>query len=78
MSEEELLSYIEPFRDERIWEKKEGQWQKKDTVLKHLSTTDNHLQSIFRSSTCEFTLTPQRETNKQNGYTLLEKGYVLE
>lgn len=78
MSEEELFSYIEPFRDKRIWEKREGQWQKKDDVSKHLSTTDDHLQSIFRSSTCQFTLMPPREISEDKGYTLLEKGYVLE
>lgn len=78
MSEEELFSYIEPLRDKRIWEKREGQWLKKDDVTKHFSKSDSHLKAIFTSSTCEFTLTLPRETSEENGYTLLEKGYVLE
>lgn len=78
MSEDELLSYIEPFRDTRIWERKEGTWLKKDHVDKHTSKADDHLKSIYTSSACHFTLTPSREKTEEKGYTLLEKGYVLE
>lgn len=78
MSEKELFSYIEPFRDTRIWEKRGGTWVKKDDVSHHLSQKDEHIIKIQKSSLCEFITTKHKEKVNDDSYTLLEKGYVLE
>lgn len=71
MSEEELFSYIEPFRDATIL-------AKDNVVKKYPSQEDGYLKTIHTSSTCHFILTPSKEAIQEEGYTLLEKGYVLE
>lgn len=77
ISEEELFENIDKFRDKRIWEKVDGKWQLKDSVLNHPSKEDEHIQAIKTSSTCSFEKTPIKDpTKKENCYTLLEKGYV--
>lgn len=78
MNEKELFSYIEPFRDIRIWRKKGDIWEKQDDISNHPSTKDAHITKIQTSSVCEFIHTMPKESIVENGYTLLEKGYVLE
>lgn len=78
MSEQELFSYINQFRNPLIWEKRENQWIKKDDVSLHPSEEDAHIKTIHSSDSCNFILTKHKEEIPENGYTLLEKGYVAE
>lgn len=65
MDEKEFFSYIEPFKNSL-----------QESFSPSLSADENDLDV---SSSCEFILTSPRDKNaSEDGYTLLEKGYVLE
>lgn len=78
MSEQEFFSYIDPFRDPLIWEKQKNKWVKKDDISLYHEKEDAHIQTIRSSISCDFIRTKHKEEIFEGGYTLLEKGYVLE
>lgn len=78
ISEKELFDAIDKFRDSSIWEKKDNKWVLKDSIKNYPNSEDKHINSIKTSSICKFEQTPLKDTTKkEDGYTLLEKGYVL-
>lgn len=79
ISEKELFSTVNNFRDSRIWEKKDSNWLLKDSIIHHKNNqVDSYLKTIKKSDSCSFILTSTKDSSKkENSYTLLEKGYVL-
>ncbi len=79
MSEEELFTTLDNFRDLRIWEKQNGKWILKDSIINSNNLKeDQHIEDIKQSNNCEFIKTKLRDpSKKEDCYTLLEKGYAL-
>ncbi len=76
ISENELFGHIK--RDNQIWTKKEKNWQINDHILHHRTKSDEYQKLVDKDKNYTFICTPLRDKNiVQDGYTLLEKGFVL-
>ena len=78
ITEEELYSYIDPFRDPNIWQKDDaGQWQLLDSVTNHVNDEGVDAVRLPRTGPSEFILTPSREPNAiEDQYILMGRGYI--
>ncbi|ODS33750.1 MAG: hypothetical protein SCARUB_01107 [Candidatus Scalindua rubra] len=76
--ENELFGFIDRFRDEQIWQRKEnGSWELKDSILNHISDTGVEAVRLPVNETCEFFISPLRdETVSEDNYVLVARGYV--
>lgn len=81
ITQKELFSIIDKFRDDRIWAYKQNMWVLKDEVFNHFNDkkyVDEHMKLIYKSDSCSFLETQSKDASlKEDSYKLLEKGYVL-
>ena len=78
ISEEELFSQLEKFRNPLFWEKSKDKWTLKHHVL-NTNTSFESFPTQTEQKKCLFTLTkPKVSAEKEYTYKLIEKGFVLD
>jgi N-acetyl sugar amidotransferase len=80
ITEQQLESYISPFRDQRIWQKgKDSTWMLKDSVVNHEQDAGVDRVRLLKLEDCVFQVTPSREPQeKEDEYVLMGRGYIDE
>jgi len=77
MPEDEFWSQVNKFRDPRIWEKKRGDWELKDSILNHVDDEGVNEARLEKREDCEFRLLPPRDSEaKEDKYILIGRGWV--
>lgn len=77
MPADEFWSEINEFRDSRIWEKKRGNWELKDSILNHVGDEGVNEVRLEKREDCEFRLLPPRDSKvKEDKYILIGRGWV--
>lgn len=77
ITDKELFDLIDRFRDAKVWVKKNAKWERNDHISNHMKSDDPFLRKKQNNSKCDFVqTTPKDTTQKEDGYTLLEKGFV--
>ncbi|MDB9916151.1 N-acetyl sugar amidotransferase [Pseudomonadales bacterium] len=79
LSEEEFLTTVDRFRDPNIWLQKDGKWQLRDSILKHLDDAGCHEARLETTNSNEYVITDLKELESRNeGYILLGRAYMDE
>ncbi|TYT76298.1 N-acetyl sugar amidotransferase [Desulfobotulus mexicanus] len=76
MDERALWECIDPHRDSKIWEKQEGKWTLKDSILNHEKDSGVEKVRLTKTEDCHFHLPPPRDKAEETGYVLLGRGWV--
>ena len=75
MKEEEFFSYVDKYRDKKIWKFNDNNWSLRDTIVNHVESDDPFTKRL--KDNCEFLITKNAEpTIKDNKYLLMGRGYI--
>ena len=75
ISEEEFYSYINKFRDSKIWQTIDNEWVLKDSITNHIESDDSFLRNI--KDDCNFRITESAEPEiNDDEYLLMGRGYI--
>lgn len=77
MEEKEFYQYIDSRRDSKIWQKKDNQWQLKDSIENHIKDSGIDNARLEKKEDCNFIITPSKDPDvKEDKYILIGKGWV--
>ena len=77
LSEAEFFGAVDRFRDPRVWEKADGAWRLRDSVVNHRDDPGVERARLPASGAWRFTVTPSREPGrKDDAYLLMGRGYL--
>ncbi|MGQ0656107.1 MAG: N-acetyl sugar amidotransferase [Betaproteobacteria bacterium] len=77
MSEAELVSHVDRFRDPRIWRRDERGWTLLDSVTRHEADEGVDAVRLAASGKCEFRLTPSKAPDQPDDqYVLVGRGWA--
>ncbi|MFA5089115.1 MAG: N-acetyl sugar amidotransferase, partial [Candidatus Omnitrophota bacterium] len=77
ISEGEFYAMVDHHRDPRIWDRKNGSWELKDTVLNHRDDEGVADARLEKKEACEFRLTQPRDAKAmEDRYVLIGRGWV--
>ena len=75
MQKEEFFSYVDKFRDKKIWKNDNNQWILRDSINNHLESDDLFTKKL--KDDCEFRITKNAEPSiKDDEYLLMGRAYV--
>ena len=75
IGEEEFYSYINKFRDKRIWKIIHDEWALKDSITNHIESDDSFLRGIKDDYNFRITQSAEPEINDDE-YLLMGRGYI--
>ena len=75
MEEKVFFSYVDKFRDKKIWKNDNNQWILKDSIINHIDSDDPFTKKL--KDNCEFIITPKAEPSiKDEEYLLMGRAYI--
>jgi len=75
MQKEEFFSYVDKFRDKKIWKNDNNQWILRDSINNYLESDDLFTKKL--KDDCEFRITKNAEPSiKDDEYLLMGRAYV--
>ena len=75
MQEEEFFSYVDKFRDKKIWKNDNNQWILRDSIINSVDSDDLFAKKL--KDNCEFRITTNAEPSiKEDQYLLMGRTYV--
>ena len=77
MSEQEILSYVSKFRDEKIWTKDlQDSWILNDSIVNHRDDEFIEEVRLDKKESCAFIETGLKSQKPDEDYTLIGRGWV--
>ena len=75
MKEEEFFSYVDKYRDKKIWKFNDNKWTLRDSIINYVESDDPFIKRL--KDNCEFLITKNAEPAiKDNKYLLMGRGYI--